>query len=309
MDSQHPARRNTPPARARQRQQTNSTSARRRSMQQASGNVASPRRDEDDVIERLGEDDPDASSADYGAALRDRLQTGANATMAAVTEQMRRVSPQLKELNRRMRDPLARPSTWIVEPSWYERIHTWSADLMPFSWRERARRRGFWRRRVLPVVGVIAVLAVGLAVGVFALKAAGHAAGALNTPSAPAQATAGGSVMISPLNNVSSTPTPLGVQYDVGVWTSDTLPQGGSVTVYARVSNNTQPQPGAKVYISANTTNGTLTSGPLTTDSYGLVSWKLNYGNVGAGKPIYLTGTTSIGGQNFTGTYTFVTYG
>ena len=63
------------------------------------------------MIERPGGDDPGASYTDYGAGLRDRLQTGANATMATVTEQMRRVSPQLKELNRRMRDPLARPTT------------------------------------------------------------------------------------------------------------------------------------------------------------------------------------------------------
>jgi hypothetical protein len=308
VDSHHPARRSQP-FRARQRQQSNSTSARRRSMQQTSGSVASPRRDEDDLTEQqIGDGDGEPSTT-YGSALRDRLQSSANATMSAVTDQMRRVSPQFKELNRRMRDPLARPSTWIVEPSWYERIHNWFAGLMPFGWRERARRRGFWRRRVLPVVGAVAVLAVGLAVGVFALKAAGHAAGALNTGGAPAQATAGGSVMISPLNNVSSTPTPIGVQYDIGVWTSDTLPQGGSVTVYARVSNNTQPQPGVKVYLSANTPNGTINSGSLTTDSYGLVTWKLNYGNIGPQKPIYLTGTTSIGGQTITGAYTVVTYG
>lgn len=313
MDPYHPVER-PQSARARQRQKTNSSSARRRSMQ-PSGGVVSPRRGEDEANQRLrggqGEMD-DAPETGYGAsgALRDRLQSGATATMAAVTEQMRRVTPQLKELNRRMRDPLARPTTWIVEPSWYERAHSWFADRMPFSWRERARRRGFWRRRVLPIVALLAALAVGLGVGVFALKAAGHAAGALNlTPAPAAQATAGGSVMISPLNNVSTTPTPLGEQYDVGVWTSDTLPQGGSVTVYARVSNNTQPQSGVKVYISANTPRGTLTSSALTTDSYGLVSWKLNYGNVGNQKPIYLTATTSIGGQNYSGTYTFVTFG
>lgn len=255
----------------------------------------------------------DATETAYGLnsfALRDRLQSSATATMAAVTEHMRRVTPQLKALNRRMRDPLARPTTWIVEPSWSERAHNWFADRMPFSWRERARRRGFWRRRVLPVVAVLAVLAVGLGVGLFALKFAGRAAGALNVAPAPAaQSTAGGSVMISPLNNVSTTPTPQAPQYDVGVWTSDTLPQGGSVTVFARVSNYTQPQAGVKVYISANTPRGTLNSGALTTDSYGLVSWKLNYGNVGNQQPIYLTATTSIGGQTYSGTYTFVTFG
>jgi hypothetical protein len=210
---------------------------------------------------------------------------------------------------RRGRDPLARPTTWIVEPSWYERIHNRLADLMPFGWRERARRRGFWRRRALPIVAVVAVLAVGLTVGVFALKTAGNAAGALASNKAPAQATAGGSVMISPLNNVSTTPTPTLPQYDVGVWVSDTLPQGGTVTVFARVSNNALAQPQAKVYFTAVTPNGVIKIGPITTDNYGVASAPLNYGNVGGQQPIYLTATTSIGGQTYTGNYTFVTFG
>ncbi len=249
-----------------------------------------------------------AAEQPAAAVLRDRLQAGATATMSAMGEQVRRLSERA-QLGRESKDPLDKPSAWIIEPSLYERSHNWLADAMPFSWRERARRYGFWRRRVLPIVAILACLAVGLSIGVFALKAAGHAAGAFipNTPSA--QATTGGSVMISPLNNVSTTPTPTQPQYDVGVWVSDTLPQGGSVTVYIRVSNNAQPQPGAKVSLSAMTPNGVIKLGPFTTDNYGLASTNLNYGNIGPQKPIFLTATTSIGGQTYTGDYTFVTFG
>jgi hypothetical protein len=238
-----------------------------------------------------------------------------NAVTSATTvvgERVRRAS-QFNQFSRKGKDPLARPTTWILEPSLYERFHNWLADAMPFRWRERARRYGFWRRRLLPILAVFTCLAVGLAVGVFALKAAGHAAGAFTSGAPGAQATTGGSVMISPLNNTNSTPTPTTPPYDVGVWVSDTLPQGGSVTVFVRVSHNgsgsVQAQPGARVYVQAITPNGGVTVGPLTTDSYGVASGKLNYGNVGSQQPIYLTATTSIGGQNYTGTYTFVTFG
>ncbi|HZC08093.1 MAG TPA: hypothetical protein VE338_20825 [Ktedonobacterales bacterium] len=304
MDPHNPAQRKRP-AQARQRYQTDSVNARRRRTQQATGGGASARkRDDADNQQTVTAEQPAAN----GLPLRDRLQSSATATMTAVTERVRRAS-QFNQAGRKDEDPLDRPTAWIVEPSLYERIHSWLADVMPFSWRERARRYGFWRRRVLPIVAIFACLAVGLAIGVFALKAAGHAAGAFIPNSAPAQATTGGSVMISPLNNVSTTPTPTSPQYDVGVWVSDTLPQGGSVTVYMRVSNNTQAQPGAKVTLSAMTPNGVIKVGPFTTDTYGVASTKLNYGNVGPQKPIFLTATTTMGGQSYSGDYTFVTYG
>jgi hypothetical protein len=81
------------------------------------------------------------------------------------------------------------------------------------------------------------------------------------------------------------------------------------VTVFVRVSHNAQPQPNARVYIQAITPNGGITIGPFTTDNYGVASGKLNYGNVGSQQPIYLTATSSLGGQTYTGTYTFVTFG
>lgn len=302
MDPHRPAKRQRPSS-ARQRRTANSSAARMRHTQQPSGGGMSSnkhrRADEAEVETRA--DAPGAPSA-----LRDRLQSSATATMNVVGERVRRAS---SELGRRGKDPLARPTTWLVEPSWYERFHNWIADITPFTWRERARRHGFWRRRVLPIVAIFACLAVGVGVGLFALNTAGHAAGALTGTTNGAQATVGGSVMISPLNaNADLTPTPSAVQYSVGVWVSNTLPQGGSVTVFVRVSNNTLPQPNAKVYIVANTPNGSIRMGPLTTDAYGVASAQLNYGNVGSQKPIFLTGSTTIGGQTITGEYTFVTY-
>jgi hypothetical protein len=160
----------------------------------------------------------------------------------------------------------------------------------------------------VPVIAAVACLAVAFGVGLLALDRAGRAAGALNA--APtAQATVGGAVMISPYNNgLSSSPTPVAEQYDIGVWVSNTLPQGGSVTVYARVSNNTHPVAHARVYIFASTPNGGISLGPLTTDSFGVAHVRLNYGNVGSEKPIFLTGTTKIDGKQITATYTFVTF-
>ncbi len=306
MDPQNPAKRKRP-ARARQRLTANSSSARRRHTQQPSrGGVSGGKRDDERAEQQSqpsadGETSPEATE---NPGLRDRLQSSA----LAVTERVRRAS-QRNPFIRMGKDPLARQTTWIVEPTWYERIHNWLADAMPFGWRERARRYGFWRRRALPIIAVFACLAVGLSVGIFALKTAGRVAGAFSIGPDTTQSTPGGSVMISPLNATDTTPTPTLPQYDVGVWVSDTLPQGGSVTVFVRVSNNTLPQPNARVYVHADTPNGGINIGPLTTNSYGVASTKLNYGNVGQQQPIYLTATTSIGGQNYSGVYTFVTFG
>jgi len=249
--------------------------------------------------------DGEASSGATATALRERIQSGALATASVVSQRLRRVSQSIRKSD----DPLNRPSTWIVEPSWYERLHNWIADITPFRWRERARHYGFWRRRALPIIAVVACIALAVGVGLFALDTAGRAAGAFSTNPTAAQATVGGSVMISPYNNgLPSQPTPVAKQYDVGVWVSDTLPQGGSVTVFVRVSNNSLPVPHARVYIHASTPNGGINIGPLTTDAYGLASARLNYGNVGSEQPIFLTGSTTINGKTITGQYTFVTF-
>lgn len=304
MDPQHLAKR-TRPAGARQRIKATPSSARMRHTQQPSGGgvFASKRVSAGSARNAPLESDAPPSSA--AAILRDRLQSGANVTMSVLGDRVRRASEQISQMSK---DPRARPSTWIVEPSWYERFHSWLADAMPFSWRERSRRRGFWRRRVVPVVAVVAILAMGFAVGLFALNTAGHAAEALSGSAPAAQATAGSSVMISPLNVADTTPTPVAQQYNVGVWVSDTLPQGGSVTVFVRVSNNALAQPNAHVFIHADTPNGVIIIGPFTTDAYGVASAPLRYGNVGSQQPIFVTATTTINGQTVSGEYTFVTY-
>ncbi len=321
MDPQIPANR-TRPASARQRLKTTPSSQRRRHTQHPTGGSASGRRriEHDATAQRdtghPGEPNQDDATQTRWPELRDglrqRVTTGASATFGAVSaaaSKARQVSrlTSFRPFRGKNRDPRARPTTWIVEPSPYERFHNWLADVVPFSWRERARRYGFWRRRILPLVAIIACLAFALGAGLFALKTAGHAAGAI-TSTAHAQTTPGGAVMISPLNGPDVSPTPTEPQYSVGVWVSNTMPQGGSVTVYIRVSNNTLAQPNARVYLTAQTPNGTIALGPLTTNSYGVASTPLNYGNVGSQMPIYLTATTNVGGQSATGQYTFVTY-
>ena len=299
MDSHRSSKRQHP-ASARPRRKPAPTPTRQRHTQRpASGGVSSGKGD-DRARTPQGSQAPDAPSP----ALRERIQSGAISTANVMSERLRRVSKAAQE---RM-DPIGRSSGWIVEPSWYERMQNWLSDAMPFTWRERARRKGFWRKRAAPVIATIACLVVAFAVGLFALDRAGRAAGAF-TAIPTAQATVGGAVMISPNNNgIPASPTPVAEQYDLGVWVSNTLPQGGSVTVYARVSNNTHPVAHARVYIYASTPNGGITLGPLTTDAYGVAHARLNYGNVGSEKPIFLTGTTKIDGKQISGTYTFVTF-
>ncbi|HEX8995464.1 MAG TPA: hypothetical protein VF812_05500 [Ktedonobacterales bacterium] len=301
MDAHHLAKRKRP-ASARQHSRPTSNAVRMRHTQRpAGGGVSSGQRfDESEMSES-----PEAPDDEMD--LFDRLHTGASATMSALGERARQISHQLDHLGH---DARMRSTTWIVEPSWSERFQTWLADAMPFTWKERARRQGFWRRRVLPVVAIFAIIAVGFGVGLYALGAAGHAAGALPGAASTTQpqATTGSSVMISPLNAADTTPTPVGQQYTVGVWVSDTLPAGGSVKVFMRVSNNTLAQPGVKVYLHAVTPNGAINMGPFTTDAYGVATTSLNYGNVGSQQPIFLTATTTINGQSVSGDYTFVTF-
>lgn len=320
MDPQSSAKRNRP-ASVRRHLKTNSPTGRRRHTQHPTGGGASGRQRVEHHAKQGGRGQPGEPSqpgADQSRwpelrdGIRQRVTSGALATFGAVSaaaDKARRSSrlKSFRPFSGQERDPLTRPSTWIVEPSWYERFHNWLADVVPFGWRERARHYGFWRRRIMPALAIIACLALALGVGLFALKAAGHAAGAI-TSGVANQATPGGAVMISPLNGPDVSPTPTAPQYTVGVWVSNTLPQGGTVTVFIRVSNNTLAQPNARVYLNAQTPNGPISIGPLTTNSYGVASTPLNYGNVGSQQPIFLTATTSIGGQTVSGQYTFVTY-
>lgn len=245
-----------------------------------------------------------------GAATPAEEVESANGAGAAGADMptVRSRPPRFSRPTRPQRDPLARPTTWLLEPSWYERFHNWLADAMPFGWRERARHYGFWRRRLLPLVALLVCLALAIGVGLFAFNAAGRAAGSLAKGAQLQQSAPGGGVIISPQNNADLTPTPVAPAYTVGVWVSNTLPQGNSVTVFVSVSHNAMPQPGAKVFVTANTPQGTIPLGPLVTDSYGVAQATLNYGNVGSTQPIYLSATTSEGGQTFDGQYTFVTY-
>ena len=92
----------------------------------------------------------------------------------------------------------------------------------------------------------------------------------------------------------------------MGVWTTDANPNGGSVTVFIRVSESSQPVAHARVYLEVASFSGGYRLGPLTTDGAGLASARITFG-VGGGSPVFLTATTTIASQTYTGTYTFVT--
>jgi hypothetical protein len=201
---------------------------------------------------------------------------------------------------------------WLFEPGLSDYIHNWLADVAPFSRRERARRPGFWRRRALLSVVAVGVVIAAVLVGNFGLSLSRQVAslfsGVAGIPTS--QDSTPGSVIISPLNNTDGTPTPGPSLYTVGVWTSDTMPTGGSVRVYVRVSRAGEPVAQAPVYIQALIGGGSVRLGPLTTNGYGLASARLNYGGAsGQGTPIYLTATTTIGAQTYSGTYTVYALG
>jgi hypothetical protein len=202
-------------------------------------------------------------------------------------------------------------AAWLIEPDLYERVHNWLADAMPFRWRERARRHGYWRRRAIPLSLVLVCVIIAVAMGNLGISVARQVSGAFASAAAipPAQdQSAPGSVIISPLNNTDGTPTPSATPYTLGIWLSNTMPAGGSVTVYVRVSNNGAPVAKARVYIQSLVGNGSGPRlGPLTTNAYGMASANLHYG-AGQGTPVFLTATTTIKGKTYTGTYTFVAF-
>ncbi len=211
----------------------------------------------------------------------------------------------LEDVSTRLRD------AWLVQPGIYDIVHNWLADVMPFHWRERARGRGYWRRRTIiggfllgglflaVLVGDLGFSAAQQIAGVFASAAGGSSAQQQSTP---------GSVIISPLNNSGGTPTPGPLTYTVGVWVSDTMPAGGSVTVYVRVSDNGAPVAKARVYIQTLVGGGYGPRlGPLTTNAAGMASTQLRYG-AGSGTPVFLTATVLIDGKSYSGAYTFVAY-
>ena len=206
-------------------------------------------------------------------------------------------------------DPPPLKATWLVQPTLYDTVHNWLADVMPFSWRERARRYGYWRRRAIPAALVLVGVIIAVLVGNFGISLASQVTHALASAAIiPQQQATPGSVIISPLNNTAGTPTPSAVSYSVGVWISNTMPAGGSVTVFVRVSHNGAAVARARVYIQALTGNGGGTRlGPITTDAYGMASANLHYG-AGQGTPVFLTATTTINSATYTGTYTFVAY-
>lgn len=198
--------------------------------------------------------------------------------------------------------------SWRLEPGVFLRFRRWLGEATPYRWRERARRRGFWRRRAIPVTlvllgAIVAVIAGNI--GISAIRQATRAFASVAAVTSAQKQPTPGSIIISPLNTSGGTPTPGPTIYTLGVWTSDANPNG-SVTVFVRVSQSDQAITGAKVSLQVSFGSGGYTVGPLTTDGYGEASTQINVGGAG-GAPVFLTATTTVNGTTFSGSYTFVT--
>ncbi|HEX9038816.1 MAG TPA: hypothetical protein VF808_17675 [Ktedonobacterales bacterium] len=257
-------------------------------------------------------------SAPRGSNANASARTGARHTSSAENRQAAKevsrqadmaIAPKIRALTEAS-DRLLRELR-RMDPGFYDYFQGWMSERMPFHWRERRRRRVSWRRRTVIaavlVVGVILAALIGN-VGITVMRQvsqvfASAAALGSSQPSTP------GSVIIAPAANtgINSSPTPGPTVYAVGVWTSDSTPSGGSVTVYVRVSNKGAAVPKTRVYlqVSLGADGGGYRMGPYTTDAYGMATIHLNYG-AGGGTPVFLTAYATISGQTYTGKYTFV---
>jgi len=195
---------------------------------------------------------------------------------------------------------------WLIRPTARERLRDWVSEWAPFSLREQGWWRGLWRRS-LTRVGMIAALAcvVGL-VGVIAFYVSlGSRAAANNLPSISSPTPGQSSLIISSATNITGA-TPTVPDYEIGVWSSDDMPLGGQVTIFARVTHHYAGVAGVKVSFSVQFPNGSLARyGPVKTDKVGLASVLVGFGGVGAGQIIFVTATVTVGGQSISADTSF----
>jgi len=197
---------------------------------------------------------------------------------------------------------------WLVAPSWSDRLHDWMNTAAPYSWRERAWRRGFWRRRILRTLTLVAVIAVValIAYGAFnaALRAT-HTSLAKIVPISSATPGKGGFVVSAPSGDQNATPT--SPAFIIGTWASNDTPSGGQVTLFARVTHNYGPVKGAQVIFTVQYPNGDATYGPVKTDAAGLAQEKITYG-AGQGQVVFVIATTHADGQDITADTSFTPF-
>jgi hypothetical protein len=116
-----------------------------------------------------------------------------------------------------------------------------------------------------------------------------------------------GDYVLAPPGAVGS-PTPAAVGNSIGVWVDTSTPNpSGSVNAYARVTSDGAPLTGIAVMLDADYSGATSTYGPVTTDSYGVAAFTLNFSGLPAYRPVYLTATTKLAdGSELSGQTFFV---
>ncbi len=176
-----------------------------------------------------------------------------------------------------------------------------------FSWRERDWRSSGWLREARVLPGIVALLAiVGLA-SAFAFMLANRAASAsqagIGTAAATQPLQSGVLVQQAP---AVLTPSPEVPPYQIGVWVDNPTPgAAGTEKVFVRVSHQVAPVLGAQVTLLVQSASGAQSYGPRPTGADGLVSFDVGYGYVPAGQPVFVTATTTEGGQTVTAQTTF----
>ena len=175
-------------------------------------------------------------------------------------------------------------------------------------------------------MGMVAMLALALLIGGFALTAIGNAAHRLpanirtnvNVPGSSNIATdtpgANGVVIGVPPNYTNGTPTPTLPVYEIGAWTANELPTGGAQqTLYARVTHNigvsNTPAAGVSVLFKVVYPGGAVsTYGPVKTSAYGIAQINITYTTV-SGQPIFVTAIATISkGHTISAQTTFVAF-
>lgn len=198
---------------------------------------------------------------------------------------------------------------WPLAPTVADRLHEWVARALPYSWSERAWRRGYWRRRLAWSLGVVAIVAVVTLIVFAAFSIALRATHAsLTSLSSVSTATPSQGSFVVNAANSGANATPASPAYTIGVWASSDSPGGGQVTLFARVTHNYGPMKGAYVIFTVQYPNGAAINLAAKTDSAGLARTLLTYGAIGQGQIIFVTASSHVGAQDISADSSFTTF-
>jgi len=174
-----------------------------------------------------------------------------------------------------------------------------------FTWRERDWRASAWAHRLQMLRGLAALIGLLAVATAFAFVLATRAANTARSSQQPLATAAPQGVLVQPVQG-STTPTPALPPYLVGVWVDNPTPGGGGTEhVFVRVSHNVAAVVGAQVYLSVQFASGTQPYGPVATGKDGVATFNVNYGFAPRGQPVFVTATTTEGGQTLSAQTTF----